>query len=139
MSESAENSRRDLAPWQQADLPQPPYPRGLGWIAICGPGVIVLGVSIGSGEFLLGPATFVRHGLSLLWVTLVAVFFQTVFNTEVMRYTLATGEPVVTGFHSDDEKHLYGAPVGVVLDKQGALLVADDVGDAVWRVTAATH
>ena len=31
------------------------------------------------------------------------------------------------------------APVGVVLDKQGALLVADDVGDAVWRVTAATH
>ena len=98
MSESAENSRRDLAPWQQADLPQPPYPRGLGWIAICGPGVIVLGVSIGSGEFLLGPATFVRHGLSLLWVTLVAVFFQTVFNTEVMRYTLATGEPVVTGF-----------------------------------------
>ncbi|HEX6396024.1 MAG TPA: Nramp family divalent metal transporter, partial [Steroidobacteraceae bacterium] len=45
-----------------------------------------------------GPATFVKHGLSLLWVTLVAVFFQTVFNTELMRYTLATGEPVVTGF-----------------------------------------
>jgi hypothetical protein len=62
------------------------------------PGVIVLGVSIGSGEFLLGPATFVKHGLSLLWVTLVAVFFQTVFNTELMRYTVATGEPVVTGF-----------------------------------------
>ena len=48
-------------------------------------------------------------------------------------------EPIVTGFHSADEKHLYGAPVGVVLDKQGALLVADDVGDAVWRVTAATQ
>ena len=73
-------------------------PRGLSWIGVCGPGVIVLGVSIGSGEFLLGPATFVKHGLSLLWVTLVAVFFQTVFNTELMRYTVATGEPVVTGF-----------------------------------------
>jgi len=73
-------------------------PRGLGWISVCGPGVIVLGVSIGSGEFLLGPATFVKHGLSLLWVTLVAVFFQTVFNTELMRYTVATGEPIVTGF-----------------------------------------
>jgi hypothetical protein len=60
--------------------------------------VIVLGVSIGSGEFLLGPATFVRHGLSLLWATLVAVVLQTIFNTEVMRYTLATGEPVFTGF-----------------------------------------
>jgi hypothetical protein len=87
-----------LAPWVRADLPDPPMPRGLSWIGVCGPGVIVLGVSIGSGEFLLGPATFVKHGLSLLWVTLVAVFFQTVFNTELMRYTVATGEPVVTGF-----------------------------------------
>lgn len=89
---------QDLAPWKHADLPDPPMPRGLSWIGVCGPGVIVLGVSIGSGEFLLGPATFVKHGLSLLWVTLVAVFFQTVFNTELMRYTVATGEPVVTGF-----------------------------------------
>ena len=38
-----------------------------------------------------------RHGLSLLWVTLIAVL-QTIFNTELMRYTLATGEPVFTGF-----------------------------------------
>jgi hypothetical protein len=88
----------ELAPWQKADLPEPPMPRGLSWIGVCGPGVIVLGLSIGSGEFLLGPAIFVKHGLSLLWVTLVAVFFQTVFNTELMRYTVATGEPVVTGF-----------------------------------------
>jgi hypothetical protein len=63
-----------------------------------GPGVIVLGASIGSGEFLLGPAVFVRHGLSLLWITAAAVVLQTIFNTEVMRYTLATGEPVFTGF-----------------------------------------
>jgi hypothetical protein len=63
-----------------------------------GPGVIVLGLSIGSGEFLLGPAVFVKHGLSLLWVTLVAIFLQTVFNLELMRYTMATGEPVFTGF-----------------------------------------
>ena len=67
-------------------------------MTVVGPGVIVLGVSIGSGEFLLGPAAFVRHGLTLLWVTGVAVFLQTIFNTELMRYTLATGEPVFTGF-----------------------------------------
>ena len=94
----APSAPQDLAPWAKADLPEPPMPRGLSWIGVCGPGVIVLGVSIGSGEFLLGPAMFVKHGLSLLWVTLVAVFFQTVFNTELMRYTVATGEPVVTGF-----------------------------------------
>ena len=63
-----------------------------------GPGVIVLGLSIGSGEFLLGPTVFVRYGFSLLWVTTVAVFLQTVLNTELMRYTIATGEPIFTGF-----------------------------------------
>ena len=87
-----------LEPWREADLPEPPSPSGLGWLGVVGPGVIVLGASIGSGEFLLGPAVFVRHGLSLLWITAAAVFLQTIFNTEVMRYTLATGEPMFTGF-----------------------------------------
>jgi glucose/arabinose dehydrogenase len=45
-------------------------------------------------------------------------------------------EPVVTGFYSDDESQLYGAPVGLVQDKEGALLIADDVGNTVWRVLA---
>jgi len=45
-------------------------------------------------------------------------------------------EPIVTGFHSDDESQLFGAPVGLAQDRDGALLIADDVGDAVWRVTA---
>jgi hypothetical protein len=94
----APEARSGLEPWSRAELPVPPSPTGLGWLAAVGPGVIVLGLSIGSGEFLLGPAVFVRHGLSLLWVTTVAVVLQAVFNTEVMRYTLATGEPVFTGF-----------------------------------------
>jgi len=45
-------------------------------------------------------------------------------------------QPVVTGFHSDDEKQLYGAPVGLAQDRDGALLIADDVGNVVWRVTS---
>ena len=44
-------------------------------------------------------------------------------------------EDVLTGFVEGDSTH--GRPVGVAIDKQGALLVADDVGGAVWRVTAA--
>jgi hypothetical protein len=91
-------ARSGLEPWARAELPEPPSPKGLGWLGVVGPGVIVLGASIGSGEFLLGPAVFVRHGLSLLWVTTVSVFLQTVFNTELMRYTIATGEPIYTGF-----------------------------------------
>src|SRR5262245_18746798 len=91
-------TRSGLEPWGRAELPLPPTPTGLGWLRVVGPGVIVLGSAIGSGEFLLGPAFFVRHGLSLLWITAVATVLQTIFNTEVMRYTLATGEPVFTGF-----------------------------------------
>ena len=46
------------------------------------------------------------------------------------------GQPVdvLTGFLSHDD-NAFGRPVGVALDKQGALLVADDVGNTVWRVT----
>ena len=91
-------ARSGLEPWGRAEMPLPPSPTGLGWLAVVGPGVIVLGAAVGSGEFLLGPATFVRYGLALLWVTVIATFLQTLFNTEVMRYTLATGEPIFTGF-----------------------------------------
>ena len=95
---AAPEARSGLDPWTTAELPVAPSPRGLGWAGAVGPGVIVLGASIGGGEFLLGPTVFVRHGLTLLWVTTIAVFFQTVFNTELMRYTIATGEPAFTGF-----------------------------------------
>lgn len=91
-------SRSGLDAWAVDELPPPRATRGIGVLGVIGPGAIILGVSIGSGEWLLGPAAFVRHGLSLLWVTLVAAFLQTVFNTELMRYTLYTGEPAFTGF-----------------------------------------
>jgi glucose/arabinose dehydrogenase len=42
---------------------------------------------------------------------------------------------VLTGF-LDEKGNAYGRPVGVALDQRGALLVADDVGNVVWRVTA---
>ena len=45
-------------------------------------------------------------------------------------------ESVVTGFYSKDESSLYGAPVGLAQGADGALLIADDVGNAVWSVNA---
>ena len=49
-----------------------------------------------------------------------------------------SGQPVdvLTGFLNEEEKAM-GRPVGVVIDQQGDLLVADDVGNKVWRVSAA--
>jgi glucose/arabinose dehydrogenase len=46
-------------------------------------------------------------------------------------------QDVLTGF-LNDKGDAQGRPVGVRIDKQGALLVADDVGNAIWRVTPAT-
>lgn len=50
-----------------------------------------------------------------------------------------TGMPreILTGFLSPDEKYSYGRPVGVALAADGAVLMADDVGDVIWRVTGA--
>ena len=47
------------------------------------------------------------------------------------------GQPVevLSGFVSPNGE-AYGRPVGVVIDRRGALLVADDVGNTVWRVTS---
>jgi glucose/arabinose dehydrogenase len=43
---------------------------------------------------------------------------------------------VVTGFLGTDNETVHGRPVGLALDRSGALLVADDAGDTVWRVSA---
>jgi len=59
---------------------------------------------------------------------------------KVIFVPFANGKPsgkpqdVLTGF-LDDSGEAQGRPVGVRIDKQGALLVADDVGNTVWRVT----
>jgi len=44
---------------------------------------------------------------------------------------------ILSGFLAPDERVSYGRPVGVAIASDGALLVADDVGDVIWRVTAA--
>ncbi len=44
---------------------------------------------------------------------------------------------ILTGFLAPDEKVSYGRPVGVTLGPDGSLLVADDVGNVIWRVTGA--
>jgi len=42
---------------------------------------------------------------------------------------------ILTGFLAPDERESYGRPVGVTIGPDGSLLVADDVGDVIWRVT----
>ena len=111
----APEAQSGLPAWPRKELPEPPRPHGLSWVGVVGPGVIVLGASLGSGEFLLGPAAFVSYGLTLMWVTLAATILQTIFNLELMRWTMATGEPVITGFMRTKPHSSFWAPVYAIL------------------------
>jgi glucose/arabinose dehydrogenase len=59
----------------------------------------------------------------------------------VVYVPFANGRPsgmaqdVVTGFLAADNSHVHGRPVGLAVDSKGALLIADDLGGTVWRVT----
>ena len=61
----------------------------------------------------------------------------------VIFVPFAAGKPsgpprdILTGFLSPDESESYGRPVGVTIGPDRSLLVADDVGDVIWRVTGA--
>jgi hypothetical protein len=50
-----------------------------------------------------------------------------------------SGSPrdILSGFLAADEKVSYGRPVGVTIGPDGSVLMADDVGNVIWRVTAA--
>jgi glucose/arabinose dehydrogenase len=67
---------------------------------------------------------------------------STLSGYRVVFVPFADGRPsgpprdMLTGFLSPDEKLSYGRPVGVALAADGALLVADDVGDVIWRISA---
>jgi hypothetical protein len=77
------------------DLPEPP--RNL-W-RIVGPGVVAAGVGVGSGEFILWPYIASQAGLVFLWAGVLSIVTQVFINLEIERYTLATGETVLTGFN----------------------------------------
>jgi ABC-type multidrug transport system fused ATPase/permease subunit len=75
------------------DLPEPTTLK-----RIVGPSVVLLAVSIGSGEYVLWPFISSRVGVALLWIAMIGILTQYFINMEIERYTLATGETSVTGF-----------------------------------------
>jgi hypothetical protein len=84
---------RHLPPMEYADMPEP-----LPLRKILGPSVILAGVGVGSGEYILWPYITTNVGLSVLWAAVVGVTLQYFLNMEIERYTLATGETAVAGF-----------------------------------------
>jgi hypothetical protein len=82
-------------------LPAMPYadmPPVLPLRKILGPSVILTGLGVGSGEYILWPYISSNIGLGFLWAAFLGVTIQYFLNMEIERYTLATGETAVTGF-----------------------------------------
>ncbi len=122
---------RSLPAWEQADLPAPPPFSLRNAIAIIGPGAILLGTSIGSGEWLIGPAVTAKYGGALLWVATASIMLQVIMNMEFVRYTLYTGEPVFTGFmRTSPGRRFWGAAY--------AILAFLQLGWPGWALSAAT-
>jgi len=101
-----------------------------------GPHVAPLGLAFSAGQA-LGPrfaqGAFVgEHGS---WNRSEANGYQVVFVPFAGGHPSARPVPILTGFRVGDVA--YGRPVGVTIARDGSLLVADDVGGKVWRVSAA--
>lgn len=68
------------------------------WTAFIGPGIVMMGIQIGGGEWLFGPEVTARYGGGLMWIATIAILAQVFYNLECGRYALYCGEPIMTGF-----------------------------------------
>ncbi|MEI7702870.1 MAG: Nramp family divalent metal transporter [Planctomycetia bacterium] len=87
-----------IPPWTIGELPQA-KPLGLKNLAgLIGPGIVMCGIQIGGGEWLMGPVVTAKYGGNLMWIATIAIITQAFYNIECGRYALYCGEPVFTGF-----------------------------------------
>ena len=100
-----------------------------------GPHVAPLGLTFVAGGMMpaqfQGGAFVGEHGS---WDRTVFTGYQVVFVRFAGGKPSGKPIPFVTGFIDPAKREAKGRPVGVAMDRSGALLVADDVGNAVWRV-----
>ncbi len=102
-----------------------------------GPHTASLGLTFYSGTLLpthySGGAFVGQHGS---WNRNPSSGYDVIFIPFANGMPAGAPENILTGFLDKDGKAM-GRPVGVTVDNKGALLVADDVGNVVWRVTPA--
>ncbi|MGH8929218.1 MAG: Nramp family divalent metal transporter [Egibacteraceae bacterium] len=108
-------------PLDVADLPTPEEVFGVRRLGFketlryaVGPSLIALGVSIGSGEWLLGPAAIGAGGFRGLAVfAFGSIVFQAFYNMEIARYVTATGEVPIIGFGRVPPGYLLWVPLAL--------------------------
>lgn len=82
-----------LPPLEYRDMPA-----AISWKKMLGPSLMLAGLSLGSGEFMLWPHIAYKAGFIFFWACLLGVTTQFFLNMEIERYTLVTGESAITGF-----------------------------------------
>lgn len=82
-----------LPPLRYRDLPEPSKLRHM-----IGPGIILAGLSLGSGEFVLWPYITYKSQFVFFWACMLGLITQYFINMEITRWTLATGETAIGGF-----------------------------------------
>ncbi len=100
IAETSPLSTRDhgcLPAWRECDLPEPLPFSFVNLLRTIGPGAILLAGAIGGGEWIVGPMMAIKYGTGILWIATIGIILQTIFNLEAIRYTLYTGEPILTG------------------------------------------
>lgn len=86
-----------MPPWTVGELPEAPRFQWSKLAMMLGPGLVMGASAIGGGEWLTGPLVTARYGGALLWLATLSVIFQVIYNVEISRYTLYSGEPIFTG------------------------------------------
>ena len=88
---------QEMPRWNTANLIDAPNFTRRNWFAMLGPALVMGGAAIGGGEWLVGPLVTAKYGAALLWLATISVLGQVIYNIEISRYTLYTGEPIFTG------------------------------------------
>lgn len=96
-TESCHAGSTMMPAWNVGELPEPPRFSTRDWAGLLGPGLVMAGAAIGGGEWVSGPLVTARYGGSLLWLATLSILGQVIYNVEISRYTLYTGEPIFTG------------------------------------------
>jgi Mn2+/Fe2+ NRAMP family transporter len=98
MSTTPEAARTDPYTLTPEGIKEPP----VGWRAsfrYLGPGLILSASIVGSGELIVTTTLGAEVGFALLWLVVFSTFVKVAVQVELARWTIATGQPALTGYN----------------------------------------
>jgi len=96
-SQAPHPGSKQMPQWSTGELIEAPKFDWKNLFAYLGPGLLMGGAAIGGGEWLTGPTITAKFGGGLMWLATLSILGQVIYNLEISRYTLYTGEPIFTG------------------------------------------